>query len=390
MVPGLEVAQIDSNSWAISSRGFNSQDANKLLVLIDGRSVYTPLFGGVFWDVQDTMMQDIDRIEVIRGPAGSLWGENAVNGVINVITKSARDTQGLFLSTGGGSLERDFTNVRYGWKIGDNLYARIYAKNFDRDQTLLPNGRGGGDAWQMTQGGFRLDYEPSKENHYSLHGDYYGGFENNLVTSNAADTQLTGGNVVGLWTHDLGNGGDLKLQAYFDNSNHNNLPFGERRNTTDIDFQHHIHLEQRQDFTWGLGYRVTSDKLATGFIPGESLGFDPNERSTQVVSAFLQYEAEVIPDRLHLTLGSKFEHNDFSGFDVQPNARLLLKLDKRQSVWARFRGRFARRRALTKTCRRIFSNRAARIFRYFREIGISNPRKCCPMKWATASNPCRM
>ena len=262
MVPGLEVAQIDSDSWGISSRGFNSQDANKLLVLVDGRSVYTPLFGGVFWDVQDTMMQDIDRIEVIRGPAGSLWGENAVNGVINVTTKGAEDTQGLLFSAGGGSFERAFANVRYGWKMGDDLFARIYAKHFERDQTLLPNGSGGGDAWQMTQAGFRVDWQASRDNHYTFHGDVYGGYENNLLTSNATDTELSGGNFVALWAHDMGSSGDLKLQVYYDQSHHNNLPFAERRETGDIDFQYHVHFDpgkpQGSDLGPGLPRHVRS------------------------------------------------------------------------------------------------------------------------------------
>src|SRR6266446_4642229 len=157
MAPGLEVAQIDNSTWAISARGFNSNTANKLLVLMDGRSVYTPLYSGVFWDVQDTLMQDIDRIEVIRGPAGTLWGANAVNGVINIITRDARDTQGLLVSGGGGNEQRNFEEVRYGWKIGSDAFARVYAKHFERDETVLSTGADGADDFFMSQSGFRID-----------------------------------------------------------------------------------------------------------------------------------------------------------------------------------------------------------------------------------------
>jgi iron complex outermembrane receptor protein len=334
MAPGLEVAQIDSDSWAISARGFNSQDANKLLVLMDGRSVYTPLFGGVFWDAQNTMMQDLDRIEVIRGPAGTLWGENAVNGVINVISKDAKDTQGLLVSGGGGSLDRAFGDVRYGWKISDDTYVRAYVQHFERDQSLLPNGTQGHDASQMSQGGFRLDSQPTSADHFTFHGDLYGGYENNLGT---ADTELSGGNIVGLWTHDMGPDGDLKLQMYYDHSHHNMLPFAEQRDTGDVDFQHHVHFEPHQDFTWGLGYRVTSDQTVgnTAHTVGSTITFfDPDHRATTIISAFAQYEIELIENRLRLTLGSKFEHNDFSGFNVQPNARLLWNINKKQSAWA--------------------------------------------------------
>jgi iron complex outermembrane receptor protein len=333
MAPGLEVAQIDSDAWAISSRGFNSQDENKLLVLIDGRSAYTPLAGGVFWDVQNVMMQDLDRIEVIRGPAGTLWGENAVNGVINVISKSARDTQGLLVDGGGGSLDRAFGDVRYGWKLTDDTYARAYVQHFERNPSLLPNGKQGHDASQMTQAGFRVDSQPTTADHFTFHGDLYGGYENNIASS---DTELSGGNIVGLWTHDMGRDGDLKLQMFYDNSHHNMLPFGERRHMGDIDFQHHVHFEPRQDFTWGLGYRVTADQTVpnAGKVGTAVDSFDPDHRATQIISAFAQYEIELIEDKLRLTLGSKFEHNDFSGFNVQPSARLLWNISKRQAAWA--------------------------------------------------------
>jgi iron complex outermembrane receptor protein len=340
-VPGLEVAQTNSNNWAISARGFNSTGANKLLVLIDGRSVYDPLTGGVNWDVQNTVMQDLDRIEVIRGPAGALWGENAVNGVINIITRSAKDTQGLLITAIGGTEDRAFGDVRYGWKICDDAYARVYVKHFERDQTLLPSGAGGGDAWQMSQAGFRVDWQPSTDNRYTFHGDIYEGYENNHTPFGApgtfvtSDANLAGGNVVGLWEHDLGGGSDLKLQMYYDRT-HRTLPdspiesFKYDIDTFDVDFQHHVHLDEAQEFIWGLGYRAYSDQVRNTSI----LTLEPNHRAIQIISLFAQYEFQIIKDRLRLTLGSKFEHNDFIGFEVQPNARLLLNIDPHQTAWA--------------------------------------------------------
>ena len=159
LVPGLDVAQIDASEWAVSARGFNDQSANKLLVLQDGRSIYTPLFSGVFWDVQDTMMEDIDHIEVVRGPGATVWGENAMNGVINIITKSAEDTQGWLVTGGGGTLERGFADVRYGGKIGDNAYYRVYGTYSDHAGADLPDGTEATNSWQMARGGFRVDWE---------------------------------------------------------------------------------------------------------------------------------------------------------------------------------------------------------------------------------------
>ncbi len=332
MVPGLEVARIDNSTWAVSSRGFNSSSANKLLVMIDGRSVYTPLFSGVFWDVQDTNMEDIDRIEVIRGPAGALWGGNAVNGVINIITKSAKDTQGGMVQGGGGTEERNFGTVRYGWKLADDAWARIYVKHFERDETVFSNGADGQDDWMMTQAGFRIDGEPSSNNHYAVHGDAYVGSRNNAPTAFIdGKTDLAGGNITGVWDHKLnGDGGDVRLQAYYDRTDRD-IPgtFKEARDTFDVDFQHHFPLGTRQDITWGLGYRISIDQVDNSNL----LVFDPSHAAHQTISAFVQDEIQVVKDKLRLTLGSKFEYNDYSGFEVQPSARLLWSIDKRQAAW---------------------------------------------------------
>lgn len=327
MSPGLEVAQIDNSTWAISARGFDSNTANKLLVLMDGRSVYTPLYSGVFWDVQDTLMQDIDRIEVIRGPAGALWGANAVNGVINIITKDAKDTQGFLVTGGGGTEERNFEGVRYGWKIGDDVYARVYAKHFERDETALSSGDGGADDFFMSQSGFRMDWQPSQENHYTLQGDIYYGTRNNLISD---DTDLSGGNVLGRWRHKLANGGDLTLQMYFDHTDRD-IPqtFAEVRDTFDVDFQYHFPLGTRHDITCGLGYRVSSDDVTNSAF----VVFVPDSQTEQLFSGFVQDEMQLVPDKLRLTVGAKLEHNEFTGFEIQPSARLLWMIDPRKVVW---------------------------------------------------------
>src|SRR5260370_31882478 len=237
LVPGLDVAQVDSHTWAISSRGFNEVFTNKLLVLIDGRTVYTPLFSGVFWEVQDTLLADIDRIEVVRGPGATLWGANAVNGVINIITKSARDTQGFLVSTGGGTEYRDFVNVCYGVKIDDDTFARVYVKYFDRDSSVLPDGTDAHDAWDMFRGGFRLDSEPSNENSFTFQGDIYTGHQDEIYSvptttfpfagTISSTDQVSGVNLLGRWSHTFAPHSQLTLQAYYDRTERESPIFGE-------------------------------------------------------------------------------------------------------------------------------------------------------------------
>ena len=328
LASNLQVAQVDSRQWAITARGFNSTTANKLLVLMDGRSVYTPLYSGVFWDVQDTLLADIDRIEVISGPGGTLWGANAVNGVINIITKSAKDTQGLLLSGGGGSVLHDFGGVRYGGQLGEQAFYRVYVKHFDRDGSRLPNGSNAGDAWQMTQGGFRTDWAARGDNTFTLQGDAYGGAIGQL---NARDVNVDGGNALGRWTKKFSEVSDFRLQFYYDHT-HRNIPniFREDLNTFDWDFQHRFPLGNRQDIVWGLDYRLNDDHVGNSPI----LAFLPPQLNTQLFSGFVQDEITVVENRLKLTLGSKLEHNDFSGFEYQPSGRLSLRLTDRQTLWA--------------------------------------------------------
>jgi iron complex outermembrane receptor protein len=341
LAPGLEVARVDSLTWAISSRGFNDLFANKLLVLMDGRSVYTPLFSGVYWDVQDTLLEDLDRIEVIRGPGAALWGANAVNGVINITTKSAKETQGGLVSGGGGTEERGFGAVRYGGQINDRAWYRVYAKYADHDDMATPSGGDAGDDWDQYRTGFRVDWEHSPPNLFTLQGDAYGGTEHQryiLATPTAPYSALqpqtirvAGGNLVGRWSHTFHEEADLRLQAYYDRTHRDLEVFCEDRHTFDVDLQVHHPLGARQDIVWGLGYRYTdSHNLKSNF----NLSFVPAERQTEEYSAFVQDEITLVEDRLRLTLGSKFEHNDYTGWEIQPSGRLLWTPHPRHSAWA--------------------------------------------------------
>jgi iron complex outermembrane receptor protein len=341
LAPGMQVARVDSITWAISSRGFNDLFANKLLVLMDGRSVYTPLFSGVYWDVQDTLLEDIDRIEVIRGPGAALWGANAVNGVINITTKSAKETQGGLLAGGAGTEERGFGSVRYGGQINDKTWFRVYAKYFDRDDAATTSGGDAGDDWDRLRGGFRVDWEPSQPNLLTLQGDIYDGTERQhyilptlappYSTSQPQTLKLGGGHLLGRWTHTFGEGADLRAQFYYDRTERELQIFREERDTLDFDLQSRFPLGERQDVVWGLGYRhADSHNFKSNF----NLAFVPGDRETEEYSAFVQDEITLVRERLRLTLGSKFEHNDYTGFEVQPSVRLLWTPHPKHSAWA--------------------------------------------------------
>ncbi len=347
LAPGMNVARQNGHTWAISVRGFNSVTANKLLVLVDGRSVYSPISSGVLWEAQDTMLEDIDRIEVIRGAAGTLWGANAVNGVINIITKSARDTQGWLVSGGGGTEETAFTSVRYGTKFGEHAFFRMFGKFYDRDDQSGQFARTTGgalvssqsaDASAQARGGFRLDWEPTRQNELTLQGELFNGSADNLTIPGRSaarlkigDDRKAGGFVLGRWTHTFSAESEWQLQTYFDRSEDETLGVGSSQaSTVDVDFQFRHPIGERQEVTWGAGYRWVQDA-------NQNLGvltFVPAERNYQLLSGFVQDTITLVPDRLKLTLGSKFEHNDFSGAEVQPSARLLWTPHARHTVWA--------------------------------------------------------
>ncbi len=339
MVPGIQVARINAGQWAITSRGFNGRFSNKLLVLIDGRSVYTPLFSGVFWEVQDTLLEDVDRIEVIRGPGGSIWGANAVNGVINIITKSAADTQGWLATAGAGTEEKVFGSFRYGGTYKEDVHYRFFGKYFDRDASVFTNGDSAADGWDFLRGGFRIDAAPESDNRFLLQGETYGGttgdrvavgtYTSPYVENNDIEGDFTGGHLLGRWERNLGMDSDLGLQFYFDRAEWDSFVGGFRVDTYDVDFQHRFQWGRRQEIIWGLGYRYIKDKVSGSQI----IRMDPSHDDQDLFSGFVQDEIALWERFAILTLGTKLEHNDFTGFEIQPNARLLLKADERNSFW---------------------------------------------------------
>lgn len=340
LVPGMDVAQINAHEWAVSARGFNDQYANKLLVLVDGRAVYTPTFGGVFWNVQNIPMADLDRIEVIRGPGATLWGANAVNGVVNIITKNAKNTQGILVSVSGGTIDQPSTVVRYGGQLATNLYYRGYVKYFNRDGLVDSHGKDAPDDWDTLRTGARLDWEPTPANQLTLQGDYYRSLlhENQQIVSlsspysqsvNATEHE-NGWNILSRWTHDFSDKSQVSLQAYYDSYREQLLNGIERHNTLDLDAQHRFALGARNDIIWGLGYRYTRLNLPNNFFED----FEPATRNDQLFSGFVQDEITLLPDRLKVTAGTKLEHNDYTGFEVEPSARIAWTPTDEQTVWA--------------------------------------------------------
>ena len=327
-VPGVEVARLDSRQYAITARGFNGTVANKLLVLIDGRSVYTPLFSGVFWDAQDAFLEDVAQIEVIRGPGATVWGANAVNGVVNVISKPARETRGFLVTGGSGNVERGFGGVRYGGTIGPNAFFRVYGKTLDRDSSVRPNGQETGDEFKMSQGGFRVDWAPPTAEAITLQGDFYGGSAEQPTTD---DQETSGGNVLARWTHRFSPQSDLQLVTYYDRTNRT-IPnqFEEDLDTFDASLRHRVGVGERQEIVWGLGYRQTFDAIRNS--PG--LAFLPDRLKREVFSGFVQDEITLAKDRLVWTLGTKVDHNDYTGVEYQPSTRLSWTPTSKQTVWA--------------------------------------------------------
>jgi iron complex outermembrane recepter protein len=326
LASNLQVAQSDSRNWAISARGFNNGTANKMLVLIDGRTVYTPLYAGVFWDVQDVLLEDVDHIEVISGPGATLWGANAVNGVINVITKQAKDTRGLLVENGGGSFLNAFTNIRYGNAINANTQYRVYGKFFNRGNTFLASGRSAANEWYTGQAGFRMDWRKQADA-ITVQGDYYTG---NRDVASMPDTSVNGNNIIARWTHTLSDKSDLRLQFYWDRT-HRNVPnsFNENLDTYDLDFQHRLPIGNRNDFIWGLNYRQWNDRQRTS----SGFAFLPAHISRRTFSGFLQDEIEVVKDRLSIMVGTKLEHNDYTGFEIQPSGRVSWKIARNHMAW---------------------------------------------------------
>ncbi len=341
LAPGLDVSRIDSNKWAISVRGFNGRFANKLLVLIDGRNTYTRAFSGVYWENQDVMLEDVERIEVIRGPGATLWGANAVNGVINIITKHSADTQGGLLVAGGGTEEQGFGAFRYGGRLSKDTTARAYIKGFKRDENTHHSGEEAGDDWDKVQGGFKVDSQLTAQDSLTVQGDAY----RSMINQNSTYPQFTapyqynfnetidtfGGNLLARHQHIFSSTSEYSIQVFYDFYERNQTFVDDSRHVIDIDFQHRFCLLNWNDIVWGAEYRYTHDQF---HINSKNNFVAPLSRNDQLFSAFVQDEITLIDNSLWLTLGSKFEYNDYTDFEIQPTARLMWAPHHRHRLWA--------------------------------------------------------
>ncbi len=340
MVPGLQVARMDGNKWAITARGFNRQFANKLLVMIDGRTVYTTLFSGTVWDIQDYVLEDVDRIEVVKGPGGTIWGANAVNGVINIITKSAVQTQGTYVSQIVGDQDKSITEARYGGQTESKDAYRFYVKKAVRAGLDRADGVGSNnDGIKQDRAGFRYDISSIKDSSITVHGDAFSGVAQNyfsaLTNPTKNDKDSKGMNLVVNWNKKLSNKSNFILNSYLDYDQFS-IPILKRAaRTFDVDFQHFYNFSKENQFIWGVGYRQIMDHINESEVNGNlPLHYSSSKRNDQWFSGFIQDKIGLIPDKLYLTLGTKIEKNDFTGFEYQPNARLSYYPARNQTLWA--------------------------------------------------------
>ena len=340
MVPGLNVAQINANTWAISARGLNGQFSNELLVLIDGRNVYTPTFGGVFWDTLDLPLENIERIEVIRGPGASVWGDNAVNGVVNIIRKKAADTQEGMVTAGGGNTDPIFGTMQYGGSAGEQVDYRVYGKYFNNDGMRPVDGPEAGDGWHLMRAGARADARLSEQDTLTVQGDIYAGREGDptyTLTSLSAPgplnpelfVNLSGGYVQSIWNHTFSGRSDTTLSGSYDTYERSDL-LDDHRKTGSLDFRHHYLAGDRQELVWGATFRYTTEQSQGSIL----LSLVPAKQDETMFSFFAQDEIEAIPNRVYVTVGSKFEHNTYSGFAVMPTVRAVYQFNPRRMVWA--------------------------------------------------------
>ena len=342
LAPGVEVAQIDASKWSIGIRGFGTRLSRSVLVLIDGRTVYTPLFAGTYWEVQDTLLQDIDRIEVIRGPGGTIWGPNAVDGVINIITKSAKDTQGTYASAGGGNEEQGFFNFRYGGNDGKSLAWRAYAKGFTRGPEYHPDGDNFDD-WRGIQGGFRMDWGGGGRDAFTIQGDAYkqeDGEQVSLTTYTPPFTgnvngyeNLSGANVLFKWRRSFSDGNDIQLETYYDRTNRLEPNLGEDRDTVDVDYLERSKLGARNELLYGLGLRASDgrfNEVASGLV------FSPLHRLDYLITGFLEDDINLVNDRLMLIAGSTILRTNYTGVAFQPTIRLMWTPTEAQTWWISF------------------------------------------------------
>jgi iron complex outermembrane receptor protein len=343
LAPGVEVAQINASTWSITARGFSGRFAKKLLVLMDGRTIYTPLFSGVYWDVQDTLLEDIERIEVIRGPATAVWGGNAMNGVINIITKAARDTQGGLLTASVGTEVERQVALRYGDKIGEDFFYRLYGKYKKNDSSVdITDTNDSFDENDLNQVGLRVDWQLSEKNNLEFHSDLYKGQVEQRqpvamlvptigISDVERENQVSGFNLLGKWTHTVSDTANWSLQAYYDRAKRQDTSTVDTKvDTLDIDFKHQFTMADRHHIIWGTGYRRVLDDLRGKY----TVSYTPERRLTHRYNAFFQDEIILLPNKFSVVIGSQFEHNDFTGFEMQPNIRLKWNVDETSLAWA--------------------------------------------------------
>jgi len=341
LVPGVEVAQINANQWAISIRGFNSFYSNKVLALIDGRALYQPSFSTVLWDMQDMPLEDIERIEVIRGPGGTIWGANAVNGVINIITRRARDTQAGLMSAGAGSWRTGVGLMQYGGKIGPEGTYRAFAKYVDMNSSGFP-GQRASDGWHSWAAGFRSDWDLSPKDSLSVQADIRNTIEGGTtlaVFSQPAPSRAVinspirniADDVMETWQHTLQDGSETTLRVYYDHiDRHGEAGADIVNDTVDADFEHHLTAGARNDLVWGLDVRVHHDHIHPD--DNHSLEVSPERKTVPYGSAFFQDEIR-LTNSLFLTLGSKLEHNDYTGWEYEPGAQLVWTPSEHHTFW---------------------------------------------------------
>ncbi|MDA0752554.1 MAG: TonB-dependent receptor [Verrucomicrobia bacterium] len=341
MGPGVDAAQISNNSWAVGIRGFNSYLVNKSLVMVDGRSAYAPLFAGTYWDSVDMVLDDVERIEIIRGPGAAVWGANTMNGVVNIISKNARDTQGTLVKAGYGSELQGMLALRHGVQVAEQAYLRVYGKYLNVDESVLTNGQPAHDDSESGKGGFRFDWEPTELTQVTLQGDMYGLRERNEFYVKPVGATgvvpvkdlmlIQGGNLLGRVTHELESGARLSLQGYHDRSDRDTVMVHDLQNVTDFDFTLSGPDKLSHQWIGGLGYRQIYDSVASPHAT--TLNYVLPHRTTRLFSAFIQDTVALIPDKWQLMVGSKFEHNSYTHFEFQPGARLQFNVSGDHMMW---------------------------------------------------------